>query len=120
LAGTVSDAAIYAARERGCDLGYLRQAYRKGDGTLGYRCPAEPESHYVAKGGSLADTIGRKCVCNGLLSTIGLAQVLADNTVEPAMVTAGNDAEGLARMFSPGQTSYAANDVIAYLLQKDK
>lgn len=120
LAGTVSDAAIYAARERGCDLGYLRQAYRKADGTLGYRCPAEPESHYVAKGGSLADTIGRKCVCNGLLSTIGLGQVLADNTVEPAMVTAGNDAEYLGRMFPPGRTNYAADDVIAYLLQKNK
>jgi len=118
LAGTVSDPAVYAARERVCDLGYLRQAYRKPDGTLGYRCPAEPEDHYTAKGGSLADTIGRKCVCNGLLSTIGLGQVLAEGKVEPAMITAGNDATGLARLFSAEQTSYTASDVIAYLLRE--
>lgn len=118
LAGTVSDPAIYAARERVCDLGYLRQTYRKPDGTPGYRCPAEPENHYVAKGGALADTVGRKCVCNGLLSTIGLGQVLAGDNVEPAMITAGNDAVALGRLFSSGQTTYTASDVIAYLLQK--
>jgi nitronate monooxygenase len=118
LAGTISEATVYAARERGCDLGYLRQAYRKADGTVGYRCPAELEINYVAKGGALADTIGRKCVCNGLLSTIGLGQVLADNAIEPAMITAGNDATSLGRLFSQGQASYTANDVIAYLLQK--
>lgn len=118
LAGTISDPAIYAARERVCDLGYLRQAYRKADGTLGYRCPAEPEDHYVSKGGALADTIGRKCVCNGLLSTIGLGQVLAESKVEPAMITAGNDATSIGRLFSHGQASYTANNVIASLVQK--
>lgn len=116
LTGTVSEPAVYAARERVCDLGYLRQTYRKADGTLGYRCPAEPENQYVSKGGALEDTIGRKCVCNGLLSTISLGQVLDEGEIEPALITAGNDACGLSRLFSAERTSYRATDVIAYLL----
>jgi NAD(P)H-dependent flavin oxidoreductase YrpB (nitropropane dioxygenase family) len=73
--GTLSDPALYAARKRICDLGYLRHAYRKADGTVGHRCPAEPVEDFVRKGGARADTDGRKCICNGLLSTIGLGQV---------------------------------------------
>ena len=37
--------------ERICDLGYLRQPYKREDGSLGYRCPAEPVADYVRKGG---------------------------------------------------------------------
>ena len=62
-------------RCRVCDLGYLRHPYRKEDGTLGYRCPAEPVANYIRKGGQEQDAQGRKCVCNGLLATIGLGQV---------------------------------------------
>jgi NAD(P)H-dependent flavin oxidoreductase YrpB (nitropropane dioxygenase family) len=116
LTGTISEPAVYAARERVCDLGYLRQTYRKADGTLGYRCPAEPENQYVSKGGALEDTIGRKCVCNGLLSTISLGQVVDEGEIEPALITAGNDVSGLGRLFSAERTSYRATDVIAYLL----
>ena len=43
-------------------------------GKLGYRCPAEPVEAYVAKGGDVADTVGRRCLCNGLTANIGLAQ----------------------------------------------
>ena len=46
--GTVSDPEIYAARRRRCDLGYLTTPYRKTNGTVGYRCPAEPVVDYVA------------------------------------------------------------------------
>ena len=42
LENTLSNAANYHARRRICDLGYLRHLYRKADGTIGYRCPAEP------------------------------------------------------------------------------
>ena len=73
LPGTLSDSQINsAARERLCDLGYLRHAYRKADGTIGYRCPAEPVEDFVRKGGTLEETHGRECVCNGLVATIGL------------------------------------------------
>jgi nitronate monooxygenase len=118
LQGTASEQDIYAARERVCDLGYLRYAYHKDDGSIGYRCAGEPENHYVAKGGAFADTIGRKCVCNGLLSTIGLGQLLSDGEIEPALVTAGDDALALARLFPANQQSCSAADVIHYLLGK--
>lgn len=116
LDSTLSEPEIYAARDRICDLGYLRRAFRKPDGTLGYRCPGEPEEHYVAKGGELADTPGRKCVCNGLLSTIGLGQVQPDGYREPALLTAGDDVAGLARFLPTNRDSYSAADVIRHLL----
>ena len=42
LEGTLSEQDVYLSRARVCDLGYLREAYRKDDGRLGYRCSAEP------------------------------------------------------------------------------
>jgi len=115
LEGTVSDEAIYARRERGCDLGYLREAYAKPDGSVGYRCPAEPEEDFVRKGGSLADTVGRKCLCNGLLAAIGLGQRLAGGAAEPAVVTAGEDAAETRRFLGPGRRSYTAADVLRFM-----
>jgi len=117
LAGTLSDAAVYDARERRCDLGYLRELYRRADGKLGYRCPAEPVEDYVRKGGRAEDTGGRKCVCNGLVSTIGLGQ-WRNTWPEPALVTAGDDVLGLGRLMPVGRRSYSAADVIAYLLDR--
>lgn len=113
-ADTLSEAGVYAARERVCDLGFLRQSYRKPDGTIGYRCAAEPVDDYVRKGGNVADTIGRKCLCNGLAATAGLAQV-RDGVAEPAIVTAGNEVADLARLMAPGRLNYSAEDVVQYL-----
>jgi NAD(P)H-dependent flavin oxidoreductase YrpB (nitropropane dioxygenase family) len=115
LEGTLSDAAVYAARERRCDLGYLRELYRRPDGMLGYRCPAEPVEDYLRKGGRVEDTRGRKCVCNGLVATVGLGQ-WRDMRSEPALVTAGDAVAGLARVVPDGASAYSASDVIAYLL----
>lgn len=112
--GSVSDPEIYRQRERICDLGYLRQAYRKPDGSLGYRCAAEPVEDYVRKGGDPADTVGRKCLCNGLAATVGLGQI-RHGIPEPAIVTAGNELTDLARLLPAGRESYHAADVIAYL-----
>ena len=72
LDDTVSDPDAYASRQRVCDLGFLRTVYLRDGGTVGYRCTAEPEADYVGKGGELDDTEGRKCLCNGLLATVGL------------------------------------------------
>jgi len=66
LPGTLSDPEIYEARTRICDLGYLRHAYRKRDGSLGWRCPAENVDAYTAKGGNRNDTVRRKCLCKAL------------------------------------------------------
>lgn len=115
MEGSVADPAVYAARKRVCDLGYLRHPYRKEDGTLGYRCPAEPEAIYLRKGGSECDLAGRKCVCNGLLSTIGLPQVV-NGGVEAPLLTAGDDVVNIGRFLKPGRSSYTAQEVIDQLL----
>ncbi len=107
---------LYESRERVCDLGYLRTLYKKEDGSVGYRCPAEPVEDYVRKGGSIEDTVGRKCVCNGLLSTIGLPQSRAHGLVEPPLITAGNEAVSLGQFLKPDATSYSAQDVIDLLV----
>lgn len=117
MQGTASDDSVYQQRHRLCDLGFLRQAYRKEDGSTGWRCPGEPTGTYVAKGGKLADTAGRKCVCNGLLANIGLAQHRRDGYVEPALVTCGNDVESILQFLpNPAATHYTAADVVAHLL----
>ncbi len=116
LGRTVSQPEIYAARKRICDLGYLRHAYKKDDGTIGQRCPAEPVDDYVKKGGKIEDTVGRKCLCNALMADVGMPQVQAGGAVEVPMLTAGDDLNLLGRILKPGQLSYSATDVIRYLL----
>jgi nitronate monooxygenase len=113
--GTVSDPGVFADRERICDLGYLRQCYREADGTVGYRCPGEPLDDYLRKGGSEPETIGRKCVCNGLVSAVGFGQV-RHGELEPSLVTAGDDAAQIHRFLQPGRASYSADDVLDSLL----
>ena len=116
LPGTLSDAKSLPARERLCDLGYLRHAYRKPDGTIGYRCPAEPVEDFIRKGGTFEETQGRECVCNGLVGTIGLPQVKVDNVSNLPLVTAGNEIANVARFLPPGSDSYTAAEVIKLLL----
>lgn len=114
--GTSSNAAVYDARERVCDLGYLREAYVTPEGAIGYRCSAEPVKSYVAKGGDPAETLGRKCLCNALLANVGHAQIRSGGAVEPALVTAGDHLDSVAQFLPPGSTSYSAADVIHTLL----
>lgn len=102
-------------RERLCDLGYLRVAYRKPSGDIGYRCAGEPEATFVAKGGDLAETVGRRCLCNSLMATVGHAQVRANGALEPPLVTGGDDLKHLAD-FLGGRTHYSAGDVMDWLL----
>jgi nitronate monooxygenase len=98
-----------------CDLGYLREAFRQPDGSVGFRCAGEPVAAYVAKGGALEDTVGRKCVCNGLLANIGQAQVRG-RTEEQGLLTAGDDLGRIAQFLPPNATTYTAADVVAQLL----
>ncbi len=115
MAGSVSEPEVEAWRERVCDLGYLRELYRKEDGEIGYRCPAEPIELYEKKGGDPANTEGRKCVCNGLLATVGLGQIHRGKA-EPTLVTAGDDVAHVARYLQPGHETYSAKDVITTIL----
>jgi len=117
LPGSLSESKSLPPRARLCDLGYLRHAYRRADGTIGYRCPAEPVEDYVRKGGPLAETVGRECVCNGLVATIGLAQVNADNVSGLPLITAGNEIANVAGFLAPGRASFTAAEVIRRLLE---
>jgi NAD(P)H-dependent flavin oxidoreductase YrpB (nitropropane dioxygenase family) len=114
--GTLSEATLYEARDRICDLGYLRHLYRKANGTVGYRCPAEPIDDFVRKGGCVEEAVGRKCVCNGLPSTIGHLQLRPSGNHERPLVTAGNDVATIAQFLPPGQDSYSAADVLRTIL----
>jgi len=113
LEGTLSEPAIYAGRERRCDVGLLRTPYVRRDGGVGYRCPSEPIDAYVRKGGKLEDTVGRTCLCNALLATVGLAQV-RDFGPEPPIVTSGDDLMRLVEVLGE-KGDWTAADVVQYL-----
>jgi NAD(P)H-dependent flavin oxidoreductase YrpB (nitropropane dioxygenase family) len=106
--------AAHVVRERVCDLGYLRVAYAEPDGKIGYRCSGEPIPQYLAKGGKIEDTPGRRCLCNTLTAAIGLGQVRDDGAVEPPLITSGDDLLAIDR-FLGDRDGYSALDVIAYL-----
>ena len=113
--GSLSDPEVYARRPRICDLSYLRIAYRTGDGSIGFRCPAEPVEDYVRKGGDPADTDGRRCLCNGLVANIGLGQIHAGGYREPPVLTSGEDLSVLAPFLFASGTDYGAADVVRHL-----
>lgn len=116
IGGTLSDAKTYQARERGCDLGYMRSAYQKPDGTIGYRCPAEPLQQYLLKGGDEADACDRKCLCNALAAAIGLGQVRPDGSAERPLLTAGESVRQIASFLTGSGRTYTAADVVRKLV----
>lgn len=116
LAGSLSEEAVYQARRRICDIGFLRQPCRRADGKIIYRCAAEPVAAYVAKGGKVEDTVGRKCLCNALAANIGMPQRRPDGSYEKCLVTMGDDLVDIGRFCPSGQIDYSAADVIRALL----
>lgn len=118
LDDTLSNERVYEKRTRICDLGYLRHAYQREDATIGWRCPSEPVDDYVRKGGDIADTVGRKCLCNSLIANVGLPQIQRSGEIEGILITSGDDAKDVARFSPEGSTSYSAADVLNYLLSE--
>ena len=116
LEGSLSDPDVYAQRRRVCNLGFLSEAYRKPDGAIGYRCPAEPIASYVAKGGKVEDTVGRTCLCNALVSNVGHPQRYSDGTIELPMVTLGDDYVNVGQFCHEGSLDYTAADVVRVIL----
>lgn len=112
--GTLSDEATYEDRPRICDLGYLREAYLKPDGGVGYRCPSEPQNQFVAKGGESAETVDRVCLCNALMATAGFPQIRRGGYREPPIVTSGDSINEIAPLLI-GRDDYSALDVIDFL-----
>lgn len=116
LENTLSDLEINKKRKRICDLGYLRRIYYKEGSGLGYRCPAEPVESFVKKGGTVEETEGKCCLCNGLMATIGLGQI-RDYGKEPPIITSGEDFSAIRNIVKKKRsTDYTAEDVLNYLL----
>ncbi|MYU54164.1 MULTISPECIES: beta/alpha barrel domain-containing protein [Streptomyces] len=115
LPGTLSDAAVRAARRPVCDIGHLGTPARAANGALVHRCAAEPIAAYLRKGGRAVDTAGRQCLCNGLLATVGLGQRRPGGTVEPPIVTLGQDL-GFLEDLSPDGGPYSAARVVDWML----
>lgn len=120
LSGTMSEDPVNRERTRVCDLGFLREAYVDGTSADGldiikYRCAAEPEKDYIQKGGNPEAVIGRICLCNGLMATIGLGQTRHGITEKP-IVTAGDTLNEVThRLVNVYGRHFSAKDVVMYL-----
>ena len=117
LPGTMSEVEVFDGRTRVCDLGYLRHAYKNERGKVAFRCPSEPVQTYLNRGGKIEDALGRKCLCNGLLATVGLGQKRKDGTELP-IVTLGRSTEFIHELIDNDEGCYAAIDALRYLLGK--
>jgi nitronate monooxygenase len=84
------------------------------DGRIGHRCSGEPVESYLQKGGTVADTVGRRCLCNGLMADVGFAQERSAGAELP-LVTAGDDLRSIGT-FLAGRERYRAQDVVDHLL----
>lgn len=116
LEGTLADDELSRSRRRVCDLGFLRQACQDQAGELIWRCSGEPAGAFERKGGTIAGTIGRKCVCNGLLANIGMAQRRKSGALELPLLTSGQDLRAVVHLVGERPGGYRAIDVLDYLL----
>jgi len=115
LDNTITNTDNYNKRKRCCDLGYLRHIYCKENSEIGYRCPGEPIQSYVKKGGDYEKTVGKQCLCNALLATIGLAQVREHGLSELPIVTSGENFSFAATIVERAGMNYSAKDIIDYI-----
>jgi len=113
---TISQTEEFLKRKRVCNLGYLRKLFRKKDGTIGYKCPAEPIEGYKQKNGTVEETEGKKCLCNSLLANIGLAKKYARGYIEKPLITVGEYLDSLRHIVREKGLDYTASDVISMLI----
>jgi len=118
LPWTLSEKDVYENRNRVCDLGYLREAYEKEDGSLGWRCASEPVKAFLRKGGTEEGAQGRKCLCNSLMANIGMPQVRKGHNVELPLLTSGYDLTAIKKIVKSGELTYTAGEVLDFLLGK--
>lgn len=110
LAGTEGSRSAADRQRQACTHGYLRSAYRKEDGSIGWHCSAEKAQNYIAKGGDGSETLGRRCLCNGLLATAGHAYAMKEGGMELPLVTSGTHLD--FEQFLKGNADYDADAVI--------
>ncbi|MBT8036436.1 MAG: nitronate monooxygenase [Verrucomicrobiae bacterium] len=120
---SLSEKEVYEDRCRVCDLGYLREAYEKENGSLGWRCRSEPIDIFVKKGGNIEETEGRKCLCNSLMANIGMGQLRKqkdeDGMIEELpLVTCGDDISTVSILATVEKPHYTATEVLDYMLAR--
>ncbi|MCP4498388.1 MAG: nitronate monooxygenase [Deltaproteobacteria bacterium] len=116
IEGTLSEPDVVKERPRVCDMGLLRYAYKRDNGSIGYRCASEPVEIFVKKGGNIDETVGRLCLCNALVSAAAVKRVKKNGYIEPELITSGDDAEKVFRFAAEGKDSYTAKEVIDAVL----
>ena len=117
LKDTIGDLSVLEMRKKICNLGYLRDMYKKADGSIGYRCSAENQESFIQKGGDPAEAASNKCcLCNSLLATIGLPGTTVDGEQEKPLVTLGSHMESLKQLVQE-KMDFSARDVISYIMK---
>jgi hypothetical protein len=71
---------------------------------------------YVKKGGTIEDTVGRQCICNGLVTAVGMGQTRKDGYEEHPIVTLGSDGEGPRQLAALYPDGWTAQQVVDWLL----
>ena len=109
LGTTISNNEAYEKRKKLCDLGYLVHAYLRPDGRVGFRCPSEPESNYLRKGGEIESMDGSVCLCNALIDTV-------NPQGEFPIVTLGKELDPIKTLMDGKENGrYSAEEVVIYL-----
>ena len=116
LPNSLSDDKNYEKRNRICDLGYLRTPFERENGGVGYRCPSEPLKTYEFKKGNVDEAQHSQCLCNALMSNIGLGQLRPDGRTELPLITLGSDLAGPTTLAKLHPKGWRAMDVINFLL----
>jgi NAD(P)H-dependent flavin oxidoreductase YrpB (nitropropane dioxygenase family) len=113
LPGTISEESVYQARERNCSRKALQFPVMHNSRVV-FRCPAEPIKEYLRKGGKVEDTVGAKCLCNGLFAAADIG-----NPGEEPIFTMGDEVNSFAaRLMAHENDSYTATDAIDWLLSR--
>lgn len=118
LPGTLVDPVVYKNRKRVCDIGLLRVPYLKADGSVGYRCPAEPTEAFVAKGGDPEKCKEAGCLCNGLTAFVDLAQIRPNGYIEPPIFTLGEELGFVMELMGDEDYEYSTEEAVLFLRKK--
>ncbi|SIQ49014.1 NAD(P)H-dependent flavin oxidoreductase YrpB, nitropropane dioxygenase family [Alkalispirochaeta americana] len=115
MEGTIAEEALFAQRKRVCNLGLLRHLYKKEDGVIGYRCPAESPELFIRKGGDPETPQDARCLCNALMAAVGAAMEYAGGYLEKPLLVPGEYLDSLRVLIRKIGLDYTAADVIRFL-----
>jgi len=116
IEGTLSQKDVIEKTKRTCTMGYLVQAYLKGNGSIEFRCPAEKPKAFIKKGGDPEDMEGKICLCNALVAACGHAA----DPKEPMVVTLGKELQAVKELTQKHGGNYSAEEVIIFLSSYNK